>query len=215
MRVRHALPQRDNAVSPVWFESESDDQLELEGLETQPGTGTGAPANTFQGEHREGRAGAFSDRFAVGTGQYQLPRPELRGSPDEPISSIMSRKVVCARPEMDAALLRARLIERGVSGAPVVDDWGRVLGVVSKSDLVEHEVTGERGHKTVSDIMMPLVFTLPADAPIARASALMAYEGVHRIVVVDVKGCVVGVLSTLDIARWLGWCAGYSVGREP
>jgi CBS-domain-containing membrane protein len=215
MRVRPALPQRDRAVSPVWFEPGSDDQLELEGLETQPGAGTGTPANEFQSAHRQDRAGAFSERFAVGTGQYELPRPELHGSPDEPISSIMTSRVVCARPEMDAALLRARLIERGVSGAPVVDDWGHVLGVVSKSDLVEHEVTGERGHKTVSDIMMTMVFTLPADAPIAKAAALMAYEGVHRIVVVDERRCVVGVLSALDIARWLGSSAGYSVGREP
>ena len=81
-------------------------------------------------------------------------------------------------------------------------------------NLVEHEVTAERGRKTVSDIMMPMVFTLPDDAPIAKAAALMAYEGVHRIVVVDEKGCVVGVVSTLDISRWLGWCAGYSVGRR-
>ncbi|HYU14448.1 MAG TPA: CBS domain-containing protein [Candidatus Acidoferrum sp.] len=161
--------------------------------------------------------GGFPEHLATGTGEFEVPRPELglRGSPDEPISRIMTRKVICARPEMDASLLRARLLERGVSGAPVVDDWGRVVGVASRTDVIEHEVTSQRGVKTVADIMMPVVFTLPPDAPIGRAAALMAYEGVHRVVVIDHRGCVAGVVSSLDIARWLGWCARYPVGREP
>jgi CBS domain-containing protein len=162
-------------------------------------------------------ARGFPEHLATGTGEFEVPRSQLalRGSPDDPISRIMSRKVVCARPEMDASLLRARLLERGVSGAPVVDDWGRVVGVASKTDLIEHEVTSQRGVKTVADIMMPVVFTLPAEAPIGQAAALMAYEGVHRVVVVDQRGCVTGIVSSLDIARWLGWCARHSVGREP
>jgi predicted transcriptional regulator len=127
----------------------------------------------------------------------------------------MTRKVVCARPDMDASVVRARLVERGIGGAPVVDDWGRVIGVVSKTDLLEHEVTSQRGVKTVADIMMPMAFTLPADATIGQAAALMAYEAVHRIVVVDHRGCVIGLVTTLDIARWLGWCAHHAVGREP
>lgn len=184
-----------------------------EGLEALP-EGT-EPAASIDAVARA--SGKFLDRLATGTGQFEVPRSRLalRGSPDDPISSIMTRKVVCARPEMDASLLRARLVERGVSGAPVVDDWGRVLGVVSKTDLVEHEVTSERGKHSVADIMMPMVFTLPPEAPIGQAAALMAYEGVHRVVVVDHKGCVVGLVSTLDIARWLGWCARYAVGSMP
>jgi CBS-domain-containing membrane protein len=205
VRVRPAPPQWDDAVSSIWLEAESGERAELEGTDTEPGTG---------GEC-EGR-GAFGERFAAGTGQFHVPRPRLalRGSPDDPVSSIMTRKVVCARPEMDASLLRARLIERGVSGAPVVDDWGHLLGVATKTDLVEHEVTSQRGHKTVGDIMMPLVFTLPPEASIGQAAALMAYEGVHRVIVVDEKGCVVGLVSTLDIARWLGWCARHPTGLE-
>ena len=226
MRVRPFPPQRDDAVSGVWSEPEF---VELadggDGLDTQPGTGTGTHTNLGVGR-RKGSAddqwvdagGAFADRLAAGTGQFHVPRSRLtspRGSSEDPISSIMTRKVVCARPEMDASLLRARLLEHGVSGAPVVDDWGRVLGVASKTDLVEHEITGERGRKTVGDIMMPMAFTLPAEASIGQAAALMAYEGVHRVVVVDAKGCVVGLVSTLDVVRWLGWCTRYSVDSTP
>ncbi len=160
--------------------------------------------------------GAFGERFALGTAQFEVPpRKEMRAHIDEPVARIMTRRVVCARAEMDASLLRERLLDRAISGAPVVDDWGRVVGVVSRSDLLEHEVTARRGERTVGDIMTPMAFTLRAEASIAQAAALMAYEGVHRIVIVDDSGCVVGVLSALDVSRWIGWCAGFPVGREP
>ncbi len=230
MRARPFSPQRDDGVSSVWREPEIDELNELidvgDGLDTQPATGTGThnrPVLEVRDERSANdasvaRGGAFGDRLASGTGQFHVPRSRLtspRGSSEDPISSIMTRKVVCARPEMDASLLRARMLEHGVSGAPVVDDWGRVLGVASKTDLLEHEVTSERGQKTVRDIMMPMAFTLPAEASIGQAAALMAYEGVHRVVVVNTKGCVVGIVSTLDIAKWLGWCTRYSVGNDP
>jgi CBS domain-containing protein len=226
MRVRPYSPQRREALSSVWRDPAIDELVDVgDGLDAQPATGTGTHNQPIVEVLPEGsaadpsvaRGGAFADRFASGTGQFHVPRSRLtspRGSSEDPISSIMTRKVVCARPEMDASLLRARMLEHGVSGAPVVDDWGRVLGVASKTDLIEHEVTSERGQKTVGDIMMPMAFTLPAEASIGQAAALMAYEGVHRVVVVDTKGCVVGIVSTLDIAKWLGWCTRYSAGHD-
>jgi CBS-domain-containing membrane protein len=229
MRVPPAPRHRERAASPSWLEPDADELAERES-----GSESGAEAEASGTRRRATPAGTLSDmdptrvdpaargetisdRLATGTGQFEVPRPRLalRGSPDDPISRIMTTKVVCARPEMDASLLRARLLERGVSGAPVVDDWGRVVGVVSKTDLLEHEVTSQRGGKTVADIMMSVAFTLPPEAPIGQAAALMAYEGVHRVVVVDHRGCVIGLVSTLDIARWLGWCARFAVGREP
>ena len=158
--------------------------------------------------------GAFSGRFAAGTGQFDLRSPELAAyTTDAPVSEVMSRRVTCVRPEMDAAEARGRILERGVSGAPVVDHWGRVVGMLSRSDLVEHEVTSEAGLRRVEDVMMPLIFSLPPEATVAQAAALMAYEGVHRIVIVDRGGYLVGLVSSLDVARWLGRRGGFPVGR--
>ncbi len=64
---------------------------------------------------------------------------------------------------------------------------------------------------TAGEIMTPLTFTLPVGTPLARAAALMAFEGVHRLVVVDAAGKVVGVLSAIDILRWTARRAGYVV----
>jgi len=160
-------------------------------------------------------------RFATGTGQFDL-RGETRDSLDEslvdaasaPLSLIMARKVTCVRQDLDASEARARILSRGVSGLPVVDNWGRAVGVVSKTDLVENAIGDEPSGRQVADIMTPLVFSLTPDSSIGQAAALMAYEGVHRVVVVDGSGYVVGLVSSLDIARWLGRRAGHPVGQE-
>ena len=203
---------RDNEEEEVmswWLSSGSDPLLgpdELDGLSPRR-------ADTLT-EADPDADGAFSGRFATGTGQFDLRSPELAAyTTDAPVTEVMSRRVTCVRPEMDAAEARGRILERGVSGAPVVDHWGRVVGMLSRSDLVEHEVTSEAGLRRVEDIMMPLVFSLPPEATVAQAAALMAYEGVHRIVIVDRGGYLVGLVSSLDVARWLGRRGGFPVGR--
>jgi CBS domain-containing protein len=161
-------------------------------------------------------------RFATGTGQFDLRSGDPRDALDEPLvdaasaplSLIMARKVVCVRADMDASEARSRILARGVSGLPVVDNWGRAIGVITKSDLVEYEITSKAAGRPVSDVMSPFVFSLPPEASIGQAAALMAYEGVHRVVVVDRGGYVVGLVSATDVARWLGSRAGHPVGQE-
>ena len=64
---------------------------------------------------------------------------------------------------------------------------------------------------TVRDIMTHIVFSLSQDAPISRAAALMSYEGIHRIVITSPQGAAVGIVSSLDILRWLARRDGYVV----
>ena len=148
-----------------------------------------------------------------------------------PVSEIMSSDVVCVQKDLSVEALTALLLERGFSGAPVVDENGHPIGLVSKTDLVrERQEDGgleeqeplcvrENGgveyelgpgfhaesiaRATVADIMMPIVFSLPENATVAKASSLMVFEGVHRIPVVSSDGKVVGILSSLDILDWL------------
>jgi len=176
----------------------------------------GRRAETLSEPSDEDEAGGeFSGRFASGTGQFDLRAPELGAARAEAsICEIMLRRVLCARPEMEVAAARARMLERGVGGMPVVDHWGRVIGMLSSGDLVEHGVTGEPCGRRVSEVMMPLAFSLPADATIGQAAALMAYEGISRVVVVDRTGHLLGLVTALDVARWLGRACGYPVGRR-
>jgi CBS domain-containing protein len=159
-----------------------------------------------------------------------------------PVSEVMTANVLCVREDVSVATLMATLLERGISGVPVVDASGFPVGLVSKTDLVrDHHENGDtaessplvvrtrsgaayalgRGfhegfaQKTVAEIMTPVAFTLGERAPVSQAAALMAFEGVHRVPVVSADGRVVGILSALDVLRWLAQHDGYLAPRSP
>jgi CBS domain-containing protein len=146
-----------------------------------------------------------------------------------PVCAAMTGDVVCVREDVSIEALAALVTERGISGVPVVNAEGFPIGVVSKTDVLRERRRGGTGptmdgeplegtdqqrldagfhaepaaRRTVADIMMPLAFTVYEDSPLSRATALMAYEGVHRVPVVSDDGRVVGILSSLDVVRWL------------
>lgn len=126
-----------------------------------------------------------------------------------PVVSIMGKRVICVAPETSTTLLRDLLLERGLTGAPVVQTDGTVVGFVSRADLLRNQWPG--GAATVGQIMTPLAVTVSETASIAEASALMALEGVHRLPVVNnaMSGKVVGVVSALDVLGWIARRCGY------
>jgi CBS domain-containing protein len=122
----------------------------------------------------------------------------------------MCREVVCVGPGATLDWLIRLFVVNGISGVPVVDELRRPLGVVSKTDVLG--CLASRGGSTqVKEVMTPVTLAMPEHASIARASALMAYEGVHRVVVVDVSGAVIGLVSPIDVLRWLAQKDGYAV----
>ena len=181
------------------------------------------------------------DRYVpCATGPERTTEGPAGPAESTPILEIMTRQVVQVAPDSSVDELTTILLERGISGAPVVDDKGRPLGIVSKTDLLrDHYSRGDsvevpkmelhRGGveapldrglhvqpepgPTVRDVMTPLAFALPENASVARASALMAVEAVHRIVVVDEAGKVSGILSSLDVLRWLARTEGYVIPK--
>jgi len=90
-----------------------------------------------------------------------------------------------------------------VGGAPVLDR-GSIVGVVSKSDLVDprHRVTPEE-RPTVRDAMTRIVRAVRPTDPAMLAVRLMANEGMHRAVVVDERGKLVGIVTPMDVLRAL------------
>jgi CBS domain-containing protein len=127
----------------------------------------------------------------------------------------------------------ALLTDRGFSAAPVIDEAGRPVGVVSRTDLLIHdreqggimappdwydaddlerdfsatERTGlhvQRIDTTrVRDIMTPVVFCVAPDTLADKVVEQMVAMNVHRLFVVDTDGILVGVISALDVLRFL------------
>jgi CBS domain-containing protein len=103
------------------------------------------------------------------------------------------------------------LTRREISGAPVIDDAGRPVGVISRGDILIHDreavdYAGDADSAPttrVRDIMTPVVFCVSPDAPASRVVREMVELKVHRLFVVDEPGTLVGVITVLDLLRHL------------
>lgn len=107
----------------------------------------------------------------------------------------------------DAPLARAAeaLAERQISGAPVCDASGKIVGMFSKTDLAEYYGSVNEA-RLVRDAMTPTVVAVGPDDPIDHAVELMAFEGVHRLLVLDGER-LEGIVTAMDVLREL---AGFS-----
>src|SRR5262249_458272 len=92
------------------------------------------------------------------------------------------------------------LRKKHVGCVPIVDDRGRAIGIVTKLDVVE--CIGD-GRTTARELMMPFTFRLGPRATVAQAAAMMSREPLHHVLIADDDRPRPGVVSTLDIARWL------------
>ncbi len=101
------------------------------------------------------------------------------------------------------------LTQKGFHAAPVIDDSGRPIGVLSCTDILIHErVRREAGsagfdEARVRDLMTPAVFSVVVDAPAGRVVGEMVALNVHQLYVVDSANVLVGVITALDVLRGL------------
>ena len=112
--------------------------------------------------------------------------------------------------ELDSSVNDAviTLADSHISALPVVDSTGRMVGVVSSTDIltseaeardaVEREALFEQ--MEVRDIMTPRPLTISPDADVREAAQQMLYADVHRLFVTS-QDRVIGVISTTDIVR--------------
>lgn len=140
-----------------------------------------------------------------------------------PVLRVISREVVCAREDLDAGALLDLMVRHRIGCVPVVDERGRPVGIITKTDIVEQQLDASLHATppaaTARALMMPLVITLAEHATVAHAAAIMAVEDFHHVAIVSDGGVLIGVISTMDIVRWLaandGICAGDASAKLP
>jgi CBS domain-containing protein len=130
------------------------------------------------------------------------------------VKDVMTTEVVTVRQETTFKEVAATLRRYRVSALPVVDDAGRVIGVVSAADLLAKEALADPGvmaevlrHAdvrkaeglTAGDLMTrPAVTTAPGD-PVGQAARMMHFMGVKRLPVVNSGGELTGIVSRSDV----------------
>jgi CBS domain-containing protein len=128
----------------------------------------------------------------------------LRG---ETASDLMSPEPVSLHPDATLPEALAFFIDRNVSGAAVLDETGRPIGVVSHSDILIHHrerTPAPAGSPPpVRELMTPAVFCVRADSPAHKVVEQMRELNVHRLFVTDDAGRLVGVVTAMDVLRKL------------
>lgn len=159
---------------------------------------------------------------------FEKPQVTLHA---ETAADLMSPNPVSINQNASLKEALALFIEKSFTVAPVIDDAGRAVGVLSGSDILVHDresvdyltplvetgrvVTPEGESLTggfqvenvdqtrVGDMMTPAVFSVGPDTPAATVIKEMLRLHVHHLFVVDDAKTLVGVISTLDVLRKL------------
>ena len=137
------------------------------------------------------------------------------------VKDVMTSDVVTVRPEASLKDVAAILTERRISGVPVVDEAGKVAGVVSEGDILfkergPSERTGvlawfadpydveeqlKLAARTAAEAMTAPAKTIAPWRLVSSAAAEMLDEGVNRLPVVDEEGRLVGIVTRADLVR--------------
>jgi CBS domain-containing protein len=129
---------------------------------------------------------------------------------DQPVVTYMNRQLEVARLDTPADDIARTLAARRISGVPIVDDRRRIVGVVSRTDLIRLGLlqTGRRPsdpamslpHKRASDVMTHRPTTVPSSVPLHRAARAMIDFDIHRVFVTEGDGALAGVICAVDVA---------------
>jgi CBS domain-containing protein len=136
------------------------------------------------------------------------------------VKDLMTTQVVTIGPTTPFKEIVARLANQRVSAVPVVDDDGRVLGVVSEADLLLKEEfpdpdadiplfwtkrrrleRDKAAGATARDLMSVAVVSIAPEATVAEAARRMHTAKVKRLPVVGAGGRLVGILSRADLLK--------------
>lgn len=145
------------------------------------------------------------------------------------VNDIMTTKVITVSPHMGIIDAARILMENHINGAPVVDVEGRLVGILTRDDLISQQkklplpsfftvldgiiplISPRHLEKemekmtatTVDHAMTPGPVTVKPDTDIEVVAALMVDKKIHTIPVVDDDGCLVGIVGKEDVLKTL------------
>jgi CBS domain-containing membrane protein len=138
------------------------------------------------------------------------------------VAEIMTKDVAAVFGDTPLKDVASIMAASNVSGVPVIDVDGKVIGVVSEKDLLS--VMGGGSAKTFMEVMaqclkgrsclaIPVIekvavdimsapaLTVREDTPVVEVAELLTQKGVNRVPVVDANGRMVGIVSRGDVVR--------------
>ena len=135
------------------------------------------------------------------------------------VAELMTQDVVTVTPETTLKEVAALLVDRRISGLPVVQADGTVVGVVSEADILVKEQGPEPRHgllrwllgarkdderllaRTAEEAMTAPAITVRAASSVSHAARLMTQNGVKRLPVLNRNDRLVGIVTRSDLVR--------------
>jgi CBS domain-containing protein len=129
------------------------------------------------------------------------------------VTEIMSQPVITVTPETSIKSAAQLLVEHGISGLPVVNSKGRLVGIVSEADLISIEArpdprsqatplapTAGSTPRNVAEVMTRDVVVVSAKSEVAQAARTLLNSDVKRVPVMSGRR-VVGIVSRRDLVK--------------
>jgi CBS domain-containing protein len=114
------------------------------------------------------------------------------------VSAVMNREVISFRPHDPCTVALDIFLRASVASLPVVDDRGRLLGILSKSDLM----LSSNLRRNVGEVLTRDVITVAEAAPIEKVLRILQSKRVRAVPVVDRDNKLVGVVGRRDILAY-------------
>lgn len=145
---------------------------------------------------------------------------------EQPVTSIMTTEVLATVTNVPIPVVAKIMTDHDISGLPVVDEDGQLVGIITENDIVSHEImvdsptfvpfldavirmpfdTSEDDMRrvlaiTAGDLMTSPVYSVTVDATVREVATLMFERKVNPVPVLDRDHRVVGIVSRSDIVR--------------
>lgn len=136
------------------------------------------------------------------------------------VRDIMTTDPMTVRPETLLKEAARIMVRNQVSGLPVIDAGGALVGIVTEGDFLRQEASRERPYRrslldalfgdgdgeppaaeTVGEVMTGDLVTITPEATLGEAARVMANRNVKRLPVVDIDGELVGIISRADVVN--------------
>lgn len=134
------------------------------------------------------------------------------------VRDVMTTDPIRVTPDTGLREAARLMVRHRVSGLPVVDERGRLVGILTEGDFIRQEATRDRPHgvslldalfgegelaavtaETVSEVMTRSVVTITPEATLGEAARVLGRRNLKSLPVVDLDGELVGIISRADV----------------
>ena len=118
------------------------------------------------------------------------------------VKEIMTKDVITVSEKTTLKAVCTTLVSKRLSGVPVADSKGKLVGFISERDIIQAVGAGNFANKKVSDVMTHKVLSMEEDTPVEKISQVFT-DKPFRYIPVTKKGRLVGIVSRKNVINRL------------